>query len=200
MRYNATPLLYCRMANGSGVLLTTTFMLMRRLFVFLLFSISLSFSSCHTKTPLFELYREVNFSFPAGLDQYLTHHIIIRDIPSNLKARLSERGLEIADIKEFYAGRGKIISVFNEADFGIIDKISIWIFKKGEYDNAKEIYYRDEVPYHLPGEIKLLSTGEDVRDILMNDKYNMDIEVKFRNYLTETIDCRFPFSFVAYSE
>ena len=170
---------------------------MRKLIILSFF---LLFFSCKSKVPVFELYKEVNFSITAGLDQIATHHILIHNISSSFNAKLSEKGLNASDISEFYAGKGKIVSVFNEANFGIIERISVWIYKKGEYNKAKEIYYRDEIPFSLRGEIKLLSTGEDVRDILSNDKYEMDIELKFKSFVTETIDCRFPYSFVAYSE
>ena len=99
-----------------------------------------------------------------------------------------------------YAGRGKIISIYPNANFGIIRKISISIYKKDDYDNRIEIYYRDEVPLNLNGEIKLLSTGEDVRDVIKESSYEMVVEVQFKNFVSQPLDCRLTYSFGAYVE
>lgn len=170
---------------------------MKKLIIFLGF---LSMFSCKTKTPVFEIYQEVNFIIPSGKDPIATHHYIINDIPSFLDVNLKQKGLKLSDITELYAGRGKIESVGYESNFGVIEKISVWIYKKGYYENRKEIYYHDEIPYTRKGELKMLSTGEDIRDVLLGDKYEMDIELLFRGFTTEVIDTRMTFSYVAYIE
>jgi hypothetical protein len=170
---------------------------MKRLILLFIF---VSLWSCKTKVPVFEIYQEVNFTIPSGKDPIATHHFLIHDIPSFLKANLKQKGLKSTDLTEFYAGKGKIESIVYSSNFGIIGKMSVWIYKKDDYNNSTEIYYRDNIPITLKGEIKLLSTGEDVRDILLNDKYEMDIEIQFKNFVTESIDCRFTFKFDAYIE
>lgn len=161
---------------------------------------SLGFFSCKTKTPVFEIYQEARFSVPAGKDPVATHHFIIRDIPSFLNANLQQRGLVINDLTEFYAGKGRFQSLDFEYNFGVIYNLSVWVYKKGEYENRKEIYYRDEVPWSQKGELKLLSTGEDVREILLSDSYEIDVELQFKSVTTQSVDCRFEFNFVAYIE
>ncbi|MGE5354718.1 MAG: hypothetical protein ACM3PT_00625 [Deltaproteobacteria bacterium] len=156
--------------------------------------------SCKTKAPAFEIYQEVRFTIPSGKDPVATHHFLIRDIPGFLKANLNQRGLKIDDMSEFYAGKGLFRSLDFEYNYGIIYDISVWIFKKDDFENRKEIYYRDDVPVSQKGELKLLSTGEDVRDILILDKYDMDIEVRFKNVTSQSVDCRFEFNYVAYLE
>jgi hypothetical protein len=165
------------------------------LFIILVFSFS-----CKTKTPLFEIFQEVNFTIPAGKDPISTHHFLIHDIPSFLNQHLTEKQISLSSIDQLYAGRGKILSIYSNANFGIISKISVWIYKKEDYENRVEIYYRDEVPLNLNGEIKLLSTGEDVREILKDDSYEMDVEIQFKNFVSQPIDCRFTYSFAAYQE
>ena len=154
--------------------------------------------SCQTKTPVFEIYQEARFTIPAGMTQLATHHFFVRDIPGFLEAYLEERKIELDDIAELYAGKGRFLSIDFDYNFGILYDVSIWIFNKGEYENRIEIYYRDEVLLRHNGELKLLSTGQDVRDILINDSYDMAIELRFKNVTTQSVDCNLVFSYVAY--
>lgn len=170
---------------------------MKRLILFLVIT---SFLSCNTKTPVFEIYQEVSFLMPAGKDPIATHHFIINDIPSFLNSNLTQRGLKLSDLKELYAGYGKLESIVYDSNFGVIDRISVWIYIKGDYDNRMEIYYHDEIPYTRKGELKLLSTGEDAREVLLEDKYEMDVEIQFRGFTSESIETRLTFSYVAYTE
>ena len=170
---------------------------MKKLF-FLFFVISIL--SCKSKVPAFEINQEVNFLIPSGKNPIATHHFIIRDIPSYLNKNLERKGLKLSDLKEIYAGRGKFESVVYNSDFGILSKISISIYEKGNSDNSYEIYYHDQIPLVSKGELKLLSTGEDVRDILSLDKYEMDVEVLFKGFTTEDINCRLTFEYAAYIE
>ena len=144
--------------------------------------------------------RRCRFSIPAGKDPVATHHFLIKDIPGFLKAHLQQRGMEVDDLTEFYAGKGLFRSLDFEYNYGIIYDLSVWIYKKNDYENRKEIYYRDDIPLRQDGELKLLSTGEDVRDIVINDTYDMDIEIRFKNVGSQSVDCRFEFNYVAYIE
>ena len=170
---------------------------MNRLFIFF---ILLTFFSCKTKVPLFEIYQEAGFSFPLGKDPISTHHYKVQNIPSFLNQTLAEKKLSLSDVDELYAGKGKIISFPDNANLGVINRISIWIFKDGDYSNRIEIYYRDEVPDKISGELKLLSTGEDIREILKEKSYNLDVAVQFKYFVPQTIDCRLIYSFAGYSE
>jgi hypothetical protein len=160
----------------------------------------LSIFSCKSKVPIFELHQEVNFVIPAGKDYLATHHFLIHDIPSTLNKTLESKNIKLSDINELYAGRCKIESVVYNSNFGIMSKISVWIYKKGDYENRKEIYYRDEIPLTKRGELKLLSSGQDIREILLSDKYEMDFEVLFKGFTTETIECRMTYNYAAYPE
>ncbi|MBK7096906.1 MAG: hypothetical protein IPH57_18285 [Saprospiraceae bacterium] len=172
--------------------------MIRYLIVIAFFSVGMI--SCKTKAPVFEIYQEARFSIPAGKDPVATHHFIIRDIPSFLKANLQQRGMVIDDLTEFYAGKGRFQSLDFDYNFGVIYDLSVWVYKKGEYENRKEVYYRDEVPWSQKGELKLLSTGEDVREILLSDNYEIDVELQFKSVTAQSVDCRFEFNFVAYIE
>ncbi len=165
-----------------------------------LFFILVSFLSCKTKVPVFEINQEVRFLIPAGKDPIRTHYLIIHDIPSFLNENLERKGLKSSDLTELYAGKGKLESIVYSSNFGVISKISISIYKKGEKEKSYEIYYRDQVPLSSKGELKLLSTGEDVREVLSQDKYEMKVELQFKTFTLEEIECRLTFGYVAYIE
>ncbi len=156
--------------------------------------------SCTTKTPVFRINEEVSFTIPAGLSPLLVHHFQIKNIKSSLSEVLEESKIDIEAIKELYAGKGKFVSFYNNSNYGIIDKLSVWINKSGDEENQFEIYYLDEVPLNRKGELKLLSSGQDIREVLKNDKYDIDIEVRLKYVITEPIESRFLFSFVAFYE
>ncbi len=170
-----------------------------RLYILLLI-LSISLFSCKTKTPVFRIDEEVSFTIPSGLSPFLVHHFQIKNVKSLLSKVLEENKIDINAIDELYAGKGKFVSFYNNSNYGIIDKLSVWINKSGEEDNQFEIYYLDEIPFNRKGELKLLSSGQDIREVLKNDEYDIDIEVRLKHVITEPIESRFVFSFVAYGE
>ncbi len=170
-----------------------------RLYISLLL-LSISLLSCSKKTPVFYIDEEVSFTIPPGLSPFLIHHFQIKNVKSLLPKVLEEKKLDINSIDELYAGKGKFVSFYNNSNYGIIDKLSIWINKSGDEDNQFEIYYLDEIPFNRKGELRLLSSGQDIREVLKNSEYDIDIEIRFKNLITEPIESRFIFSFVAYNE
>lgn len=155
---------------------------------------------CNSKTPAFEIYQEASFIIPSGRDPLATHHFIIHKIQNFLPSNLNSHGLKSSDLSQFYAGKGKFGSIGSDYNFGIIYDVSIWIYKENDYANRKEIYYLDEVPFSSNGELKLLSTGEDLREILTNDTYEMDIELRFKSLTGIEGDCKLEYNLSAFVE
>ncbi len=188
--------------NNNGAIRSIAFLYIfnnMRLYISLL-AFFVFFSSCKTKTPVFRIDEEVSFTIPAGLSPLLVHHFQIKNVKSLLSEVLEENKMDINAIDELYAGKGKFVSFYNNSNYGIIDKVSVWINKSGEEDNQFEIYYLDEVPLNRKGELKLLSSGQDIREVLLNERYDIDIEVRLKYIITEPIESRFIFSYVAYDE
>ena len=157
--------------------------------------------SCNTETPAFYIYKENDITIPVGLSIIETHFFVIPNINNTFQAELETRGIQADQVKAVNAGRGSFTPVFNEFNYGIIDKVSIWLVSVKDPGYRKEIYYREEVPLNISNELKLLSGISDLKDFLLSEeKYNLEIQLNFRNFVPTELENRFTYSFAIFME
>jgi len=157
--------------------------------------------SCTTETPAFYIHKEHDFTIPAGLNTLETHFFIIEDIQNNFLAEIEANGIKLENIISVNAGKGLFTPVFNEFNYGALRDISIWMVSYDDPTIRKEIYYRDEIPLNKTQELKLLSGIANLKDFLISEqKFYLEIQLKFRNFVPSNTDNRFTYSFAIFIE
>ena len=163
--------------------------------------VALLFISCNTETPAFYIHKENDITIPVGLSTIETHFFVINNINNSFQAELDIRGISADQVKAVNAGKGHFSPVFNEFNYGIIQKVSVWLVSVDDPSYRKEIYYRDEIPLNVDNELRLLSGISNLKDFLMSEKkYNLEIQLNFRNFVPVELENRFTYSFAIFME
>ncbi len=103
-------------------------------------------------------------------------------------------------VKSIHTGKGTFTPVFDDFDYAYLRDVSIWLVSDDNPSIRKEIYYRDEIPLREKNELRLLSGLADLKEFIYSEeKYNLEIQLKFRNFVPANIDNRFTYSFAIFT-
>lgn len=174
---------------------------MKSLFILSFLSIVfLTMNSCNTEVPDFYVHRENDFIMEAGSGTLETYFYVIHNIENNFLEEIESYGLNADQIESVFAGKGLYTSIFQEFDFDILWKTSVWLVSAEDPSFRKEIYYREQVPFNQNNELKLLSGLADLKEFLTTvEKYHLEIQLNFRNLVPANLEGRFTYSFAIYT-
>jgi hypothetical protein len=160
--------------------------------------ISVVFLSCGDKTvPLFTIDFQEQFSIPAGLNTIETHTFVIQDIPSLLESYKANFNVLDEDIASILPSRGRINQIFSNIDFDFIQSVSIWMVSNVDPQYRYELYYLDFVPVNTGDEIRLLSGISNLKDLMNEGSFDLEIKLKFRTFPPNQTDNVLNFGLVA---
>ncbi len=168
-------------------------------FILLLFILPILISCKPEVEPLFTMNLEVDFDIPAGLSNILTHTFVIRDIKNPKGAYLKTFGVEEQKISSIQAGRGEITSLFSTTDYDFVNKVSVWIVSSKDPDIRREMYYLDfnNNNSNKEGTLKLLSAVSNVKDLLDEETFDIEVKLEFRSFSPRFFENRLIFSLIA---
>jgi|GEM_PF-2958066 hypothetical protein len=166
----------------------------------IVFILLLSFCfSCNTEEPAFYVYKENDFVMEVGSGTFATYFATIYNINNNFVKELEAFGISSDQIKAVNSGRGSFVPIFEEVDFDLLRDVSIWLISAEDPSKRKEIYYRDQIPLNQKNELRLLSGLSNLKDFLLTEeKYHLEIQLKFRNLVPANIETRFSYSFAIF--
>jgi hypothetical protein len=174
---------------------------MKTFFYAILVVLVASTLSCNTSTPSFYIFKENDITIPAGISTIETHFFVINNINNTFQAELDSRGILADQIKSVNAGKGQFNPVFDDFDYGIMREVSIWLVSVTDPSLRKEIYYRDQIPLTEKNELRLLSGIANLKDFLLSEeKYNLEIQLKFRNFVPTELENRLTYNFAVFTE
>jgi hypothetical protein len=169
-------------------------------FILLLLTGSLFFS-CNNETPAFYLFKENDITIPPGLSTIETHFFIVNNIPNTFRSELEIRGILPEQIKSVNAGQGTFSPVFESFNYGIMDEVSVWLVSATDPGIRREIYYREQIPLNQENELRLLSGLANLKDFLLTEeKYNLEIQLNFRNFVPTELENRLTYNFAVFME
>ena len=171
-----------------------------RLLIYIFFAIGLvNFYGCRSEVePLFEMNMDADFDIPAGLSGILTHTFIIEDVINPLIAYTQNTGIDTSQIRSIQAGRGEITAIFNSTNYDFVDRVSVWVVDPNNVERRKEIYYLDfNNNQNNDNSLRLLSASSNVKDILTDNTFNMEVKLTFRRISPQLIENRLIFSLLA---
>lgn len=168
---------------------------MKKILPFLL--IALLFSNCDKNDPdiLFEMAYERSFTIPAGLNVFQTHYILLENI--SIGSYLSANNVTADELNAINPGSARLSTVFSGlTDYSFIRNVSIEIFTDDEA-NAREIFWRPEVPLNAGEDLDIIPTLIDAKQFLGNTKFNVYVILNLRAVPQQTVETKFKFSFLA---
>jgi len=161
--------------------------------------IGLTLQSCRERTPeLFQIQMEERINFNAGLNSIETHVFLLEDIPSTLEALAEQKGVTMDDISSVKPAIASLEGVFQEIDYSIVEEITINLIDPNDNTNNREVFYQELINLNHKGPLQLFGSLPDLKEILQEETYNLEIAIRFRTPTVQTLENRLIYSFVAY--
>jgi len=137
-----------------------------------------------------------DFEIPAGLGVFDTHVFELNGIQSNKAAFLTANGVLEEDITEIIPQNAQLSVNFANVEFLFVREVIVEIFTRDEI-RGREIFFREEIPQNTGIRINLIPSLPDVKDLILQDEFNIRIEMKLRDISPQFIETRFDFEFFA---
>ena len=151
---------------------------------------------CRGEGPGFEMRYQRDFEIPAGLGVFDTHVFVLNGIQSNKAAFLTANGVLEEDITEIIPQNAQLSVNFANVEFLFVREVIVEIFTRDEI-RGREIFFREEIPQNTGIRINLIPSLPDVKDLILQDEFNIRIEMKLRDISPQFIETRFDFEFFA---
>jgi hypothetical protein len=158
------------------------------------------FSGCSAdEDPAAFLEGEVRLVMPAGLNSIETHFFIERDQRSFIANVLSANNLQPEDVTQILP-----LEATFETRSGIpldyINEISIRAVSIADPNISVEMFYLDFVQFNEDGLIQLLPSIADLKQILLDESYDIEFRVTLRQFSAQTVIADFRYRLGVYYE
>lgn len=130
--------------------------------------------------PGFDMDYVEEFTIPAGIGNFQVHHFYIRDISSRYLAILDQQGKTDADISSILTAEASLNGVFSDADYALINQVSLRVFEEGKPDDWVEIAYREPVPTDPGARLDLIPTLANSKAFFSKTRYSLDVVIFLR--------------------
>jgi hypothetical protein len=156
--------------------------LYRLAFAIILFTLMFQISCLKERElgPGFDMDYVEEFTIPAGIGNFQVHHFYIRDISSRYLAILDQQGKTDADISSILTAEASINGVFSDADYALINQVSLRVFEEGKPDDWVEIAYREPVPTDPGSRLDLIPTLANSKPFFSKTRYSLDVVIWLR--------------------
>lgn len=162
----------------------------------LILAIPLFFSACKGEGLGFTMTYQRDFEIPAGLGVFDTHVFELNGIPTNKAAFLSTNDAQESDITGIIPRKAELSINFADVDFIFVQEVIVEIFNRNDL-TGKEIFYRENIPQNTGFRIDLIPSLPEISEFLMEDEFNVRVEMRLRDISPQFIDTRFDFQFFA---
>lgn len=143
---------------------------------------------------LFRMEYNETFEIKAGLNTFETHHFLIQNRNTNINSYLAGYGGDASELMAINPRSARLETLFSNATYDIVLDVSVRIYEDDPND-YKEIFYREDVPLNTGATLDLIPTLVDVKEMMTEDRYNIDVAFLFRNPPPEFIESRLTFDF-----
>ncbi len=144
----------------------------------LLLSTLFLFSACGKEDRArFTLPVEATFFVQPGLNSFETHFVKVQSVPIFLNTGLANSGMTKEAVTSIISGKGQLIPISTNIEYRLFNDFSINAISILNGDKLDEMYYQDVIRFDHTGNLELLSSISELRDIMINGV--VDIEIKF---------------------
>lgn len=157
--------------------------------------------SCRSKEKeLFTISSEARLTIPGGLDNVLTHIFVIKNLKSTLQAKAAQEGVDVNQIDRLNPVRCSLEGIFEDNDYSRFRKIIINIVNPENPKDKREVFYQEIISTNDTSILRLFGSLSNVKDYLLKENYNLEVEIQLRAPTTKTLENRILYTFVAYDK
>jgi len=171
-----------------------------RIQIFLLvISATLLFCGCSKdEEPRFTMPVEVALFFPAEFNTIETHTVEFFSVPNQLQLRLEQNGMTEDQITSIVSGRGQIIPVTSNVQYQLMNNIRVNVSSIDNDSDINEMYYNDFIEFDHEGNLELLSSISELKDIMKEGVFNLQIKYNLRQSLLTATEHKLRFDLLIY--
>lgn len=151
--------------------------------------VGISCNKDNDQVPGFDLVYQEDFILPAGISTFDVHHFQIKNIPTRYQQNLDQQGKTDADIKSVLTAQAVLSGVYNDANFDIVDQVSVRVFDAADPTDYVEIAYRYPTPLEPGNTLPLIPSLADTKRFFKNPRFSLDVVIWLRTttqFETET--------------
>ncbi len=141
---------------------------------------------------LFQINVEADFIIPAGLNSIDTYYFTIPRVPTRIRSYWSG---DVADFGAILPANAFLTSRFNNIDWSLVREVYIFAVSPSNPENRKEIFYQNIFEPNRQRELRLFNSLPDVKDILSEEYFNIEVRINFRGITPVEIDTRMQMNF-----
>ena len=144
---------------------------------------------------LFQITTEAEFEIAPGLNTIETFIFPINQVPTNFTAL--SNGADPNTIGSIQPSRAIITAPFVNFDWSIVREVSVRAISRRNPELNFEIFFQDQISLNNQNELRLFSSLSDVKDILIDESFNLEVRFNFRNITPAQIPSRIEMNFLA---
>ena len=139
----------------------------------------------------------LDFTIQAGSNPLETYYFNIDHVPTNALSLFSVNGIDTAGVNSITPLRGRLTSVFNDADYDFLYEIAIQLCEEGDHESrcGKEIFYRFPIPNKPGSFVDVIPNPVEVKPFILKEKVNVQVILRFISPPPAFIDSRLELDF-----
>ena len=140
--------------------------------------------------PGFDMIYQHDFTIPAGIGGFVVHHFNIKDVPTRYQQLLTQHSKTDAEVLEIIAANASLDGIFGDADFGILDQVSLRVYDSADPTDYLEIAYRQPVPVDARNTLGLVPSLADAKRFMKGSRFSIDVVLWLRNTTQQETETR----------
>ena len=137
----------------------------------------------------------IEFTMPAGTDNFQTYHFYIKNVPTSYFSILAAAGKTTDDVRGIVASSGVMDADFADAEYKYYQEVSIKVYDEAATNNDLEAFYQDIISVNAGNRLILNPSLADLSGYLKNDKISIDIAIRPRGTTPESVPSHLTLAF-----
>jgi len=152
----------------------------------------ISFAGCKKEdvAPGFDMIYQQEFTIPAGIGPFVTHHFYLKNISTRYLAQLNQAGRTDAEITAILPAQAALVGIFGDANFGVVEEASLRVYQESDPNGFIEAAYRFPTPLDPNNNLDLIPTLANVKKIMKEDRFSLDLALRLRNTTQDEMPVR----------
>ncbi|MBK6929369.1 MAG: hypothetical protein IPH12_00325 [Saprospirales bacterium] len=161
-------------------------------FPILLAALAVVFTGCKKEeaAPGFDMIYQENFTVPAGIGPFVTHHFYLKNLSTRYEALLDQYGKTDLEITRILPVQAALTGIFGDANFNAVEEASLRVYQESDPGGYIEVAYRFPTPIEPNNTLDLIPSLADAKRIMSDDRFSIDLALRLRNTTTDEIPVR----------
>ena len=141
-------------------------------------------------SPGFEMVYQEEFTIPAGIGAFVTHHFYFKNLSTRYPALLDQYGKTNEDILRILTLQGALTGIFGDVNFNVVEEASLRVYQESAPNDYIEVAYRYPTPIEPSNTLDLIPSLADSKRIMANDRFSFDLALRLRNTTPDEMPTR----------